>query len=116
LTLASARLPGLALLGFESFFGKLLNKVLSIASKAIGHERPAGIVARLLSPPVARIALKLQQRDGATAPFEHRVRRWISALGPDNAQLAGRHSDASLSSVTLDAAPRQRAGRELLAR
>ena len=51
--------------------------------------------------PAARIAMTLRLRDGAPAPFEHRVRLWISALGPDNVQLAGRHSDASFSSITL---------------
>lgn len=51
--------------------------------------------------PVAQIAMRLRLRDGSPAPFEHRVRLWISARGADSAVVAGRHSDALFSSITL---------------
>ncbi len=50
---------------------------------------------------VAQIAMRLRLRDGSPAPFEHRVRLWLSARSADRAVVAGRHSDAHFSGITL---------------
>ncbi len=61
----------------------------------------AGHVAR--QAPAARIAMQLRGRDGASLPFEHRVRLWIDARPASPATVAGRHADALFSSITLHA-------------